>query len=103
MDRLSLMDLEQLPGEVLTPEQVATVLEMNPHTIRVHAGQDPDVFGFPVMVIGTRVKIPKQPFLLYMRGESAKRAMDQTLEELANVKAMLAALLEDRDGDSNNF
>lgn len=92
MDRLSLRDLEQLPGEMLTPEQVAPVLEMTAHTIRVQAGQNPDVFGFPVMVVGTRVKIPKRPFLLYMRGESSKRAMDQTLEELANVRAMLEEL-----------
>lgn len=94
MNGLSLKEIEQLPGEMLTPEQVASVLEMNPHTIRVQAGQDPDAFGFPVMVIGTRVKIPKQPFLLFMRGESSKWVMDKTLAELENVKAMLAALLE---------
>lgn len=94
MNGLSLKEIEQLPGEMLTPEQVASVLKMNPHTIRVQAGQDPDAFGFPVMVIGTRVKIPKQPFLLFMRGESSKWVMDKTLAELENVKAMLAALLE---------
>lgn len=84
MDRMSLKDIEQLPGEMLTPEQVAPVLEMNPHTIRVQAGQDPNVFGFPVMVIGIRIKIPKQPFLLYMRGESAMQAIFWKPQSLKN-------------------
>ncbi len=92
MEKLSLKDIAQLPGEMLTPEQVASVLEMNAHTIRVQAGQNPDVFGFPVMVVGTRVKIPKQPFLLYMRGESSKQAMDKAIETLDDVRAMLLEL-----------
>lgn len=92
MDRMSLEDIERLPSEMLTPEQVASVLEMNAHTIRVQAGQDPDAFGFPVMVVGTRVKIPKQPFLLYMRGESAMQAMEETMEALRNVQTMLLEL-----------
>ncbi len=92
MDKLSLQDIERLPGEMLTPEQVAGVLEMNPHTIRVMADQQPDAFGFPIMVMGTRVKIPKQPFLLYMRGESSNQAMGRALETLGDVYSMLRAL-----------
>lgn len=92
MDKLSLQDIERLPGEMLTPAQVAGVLEMNPYTINVMAAQQPDAFGFPVMLLGNRVKIPKQPFLLYMRGESAKQAMDRAMETLTSVEAKLDAL-----------
>ena len=92
MDKLSLQDIERLPGEMLTPEQVAGVLKMNPHTIRVMADQQPGAFGFPVMLLGNRVKIPKQPFLLYMRGESANQAMGRALETLGDVHSMLRAL-----------
>lgn len=92
MDKLSLQDIERLPGEMLTPAQVAGVLEMNPYTINVMAAQQPDAFGFPVMLLGNRVKIPKQPFLLYMRGESAMQAMEETMEALRNVQTMLLEL-----------
>jgi hypothetical protein len=31
--------------------------------------QDPSKLGFPVIVAGRRVKVPKAPFIKYMRGE----------------------------------
>lgn len=65
----TLEEVEALPNEVLTCANVAGVLEANPNTIHVTAVQRPELLGFPVIVLGSRVKIPKRPFLRFMRGE----------------------------------
>lgn len=67
MERLTLEQLEALPGEVLTCAQVAPVLGANPATIHGQATDRPELLGFPVIVAGRRVKIPKRPFLRFMR------------------------------------
>lgn len=67
MERLTLEQLEALPVEVLTCAQVAPVLGANPATIHGQATDRPELLGFPVIVAGSRVKIPKRPFLRFMR------------------------------------
>ena len=47
----------------LTPEDISEVLDCNPHSIRVQAHEDQTKLGFPVVVIGTRTRIPRIPFL----------------------------------------
>ena len=65
----TLEEVEALPGEVLTCANVAGILEASPNTIHVTAVQRPELLGFPVIVMGSRVKIPKQPFLrFFLRG-----------------------------------
>lgn len=63
----TLAEIEALPVEVLTCEQVSKVLMANPSTIHKQATDKPALLGFPVIVVGNRVKIPKLPFLRYMR------------------------------------
>lgn len=67
MERLTLDQLEALPAEVLTCAQVAPVLCANPATLHLQALERPELLGFPVIVAGSRVKIPKRPFLRFMR------------------------------------
>lgn len=50
----------------LTPAEVAPVLGSDPQTIRVAAQSRPELLGFPVTVIGNRVKIPRIPFLRFV-------------------------------------
>jgi hypothetical protein len=52
----------------LTPDDVSDVLESNPQAIRIQAQEDPSKLGFPVTVIGTRVKINRNLFLAYFDG-----------------------------------
>lgn len=66
---MTLEDLAALPGEVLTPAQVAPVLHLHQETIRAQARERPELLGFPVIVAGSRVKIPKRAFLRHMAGE----------------------------------
>lgn len=65
----TLNDIEALPKEFLLASDVADYLGTNPDFIRGQAHEDPTKLGFPVVVIGTRVKIPKEPFIKFMRGE----------------------------------
>ena len=62
----SVFSLINAPGEVLTCAQVAEVIGANPDTVRWQARNDPSKLGFPVIVVGNRVKIPKRPFLRHM-------------------------------------
>ena len=70
MQRLTLDQIEALPVEVLTCAQVAPLLGANPATIHGQATDRPELLGFPVIVAGSRVKIPKRPFCKFMRGEN---------------------------------
>ena len=65
---MTLKEVEAMPREVLTPAIVASVLEADPQELRMQARERPELLGFPVICIGTRVKIPKEGFLLYCRG-----------------------------------
>ena len=63
----TLEDLEAIPDEVLTCKQVAPILKADPYTIHLQAMDAPGMLGFPVIVAGRRVKIPKRPFIRFMR------------------------------------
>lgn len=61
-------ELEALPDELLTCRQVSGILKADPHKIHTQAMQDKTKLGFPVFIYGTRVKIPKMPFIEAVRG-----------------------------------
>ena len=65
----TLQEVEAYTGDFLTPKDVAKVLGCDAQTIRIQANRCPERLGFPVSVIGTRVKIPKVGFLRFMKGE----------------------------------
>jgi hypothetical protein len=50
----------------LTPAEVAPLLGSSAQDIRVAARQRPDLIHFPFSFIGTRMKIPRIPFLRYI-------------------------------------
>ncbi len=64
---VTLEDIERLPRDMLTAEDIAGYLECGPHQIRIQARTEPALLGFPVIVQGTRVRIPKAGFLFFMR------------------------------------
>ena len=58
--------LDRIAGidkDMLSPADVAPVLGCNPYAINVMAKADPARLGFPVCMIGNRVKIPRRAFL----------------------------------------
>lgn len=64
---LTLAEIEALDTEVLTCKDVSRVLCAGAYYLHEQAMKDPSKLGFPVIVHGTRVKIPKQPFIRFMR------------------------------------
>lgn len=63
------MTIEEIKASdklTLTAADVGPVLGSDPAVIRIQARIDPDALGFPVSVIGNRVKIPRLPFLEFL-------------------------------------
>ena len=65
---MTITEIEASDKTMLTPWDVAGVLGCNPYAINVQAKQDPARLGFPVTMIGNRVKIPREAFLRWFRG-----------------------------------
>lgn len=63
---MTLEQLELIPDEILTCTQVAPILKANPATLHHQAIEMPWLLGFPVIVAGNRVKIPKRAFIRFM-------------------------------------
>ena len=63
---MTLAEIIRSDKEVLTPAEVAPLLRSTHQTIRVFARQRPDLLGFPTIIMGTRVRIPRIPFLKFM-------------------------------------
>lgn len=59
--------IEQVPDAWLTAAEIAPILGADANAIREQAQRDPNKLGFPVVVVGTRVKIPKDGFLYFMK------------------------------------
>ena len=55
---------------MLTPADVAEVLCCDAQTVRVAARLKPELLGFPVCVIGHRVKVPTKPFIEFVEGKA---------------------------------
>lgn len=66
MIRKTLNDLRFENKAYLNAADVCAVLGCDPNYIRVAAREQPHLLGFPVIVMGNRVKIPRIPFLQFM-------------------------------------
>lgn len=67
--KTTLKDIENSGRDYITINQAADVLGSCYLTMKKTIDSDPAKLGFPIIRIGNRVKIPKQPFLKIMRGE----------------------------------
>jgi len=66
-----LEQLAHIEKEFLTVTEVAEVLGCDPQTIRVQAHRDRFKLGFPIIILGCRIKIPRVAFIKFCMGESA--------------------------------
>ena len=55
--------------DIISVEEVAKELHVNPQSIRNQAAKDVRAFGFPVVRIGKTTIIPKEAFYKYLKGE----------------------------------
>lgn len=65
---MTLCEIEQMDRNMLTPAIVAAYLGCDQQQLRMQARFRPELLGFPTLCVGSRVKIPKEPFLAYCRG-----------------------------------
>lgn len=66
---MTLDDLKKIDRDWLLAREVAPLLGVDPHSVRVAARVAPERLGFPVCVIGSRVKVPKKPFIEFWEGK----------------------------------
>ena len=64
---MNILNIEENKSEFLRAEDVGEILGVDPQYIRSQAQSDPRKLGFPVIVIGRRVHIPKQAFLYFCK------------------------------------
>lgn len=64
----TLQEVKDCQKEMLVPVDVAGLLGCKPYNINLQAQKDPKALGFPVVVIGTRVRIPRLGFVRFMEG-----------------------------------
>ena len=65
---MTLDDIRLSSRIYLSPADIAPILQCDPHSIRVQAHRDPSALGYPVIVIGRRIRIPRIPFMHYVEG-----------------------------------
>jgi excisionase family DNA binding protein len=61
--------IEALDKSMLVPADVAKYLGCSAYTINIATRDGKNPFPFPVIRMGNRVRIPKEPFIKSMRGE----------------------------------
>ena len=66
----TLEEIKAMPKEILIPKDVCGYLDCDPYTINVQAQCEPEKLGFPVSVMGSRVKIPKAGFIAWAEGKN---------------------------------
>lgn len=63
---MTLEEIKTSDKPFLLATDVAPLLGCNPHFIRRAAHEAPELLGFDVSVLGSRVLIPRKPFLRYL-------------------------------------
>ena len=70
---MTLKEIRKLDREFLTPGDIAPILGTTGYAITTQVREDKqngiNSFGFPTILIGHRVKIPRKPFLSVMEGK----------------------------------
>lgn len=64
---LTLEDIAAIPKTMLTPADVCSYTGGDPQMLRHQAHKEPQKLGFPVICIGSHVKIPKEGFINYCK------------------------------------
>ena len=68
---MTLKDIKQMDKDIITPAEAAQVVGCDPQLIRLEARERPENLGFPVIIVRSRIKIPRMAFIKYMEGDLA--------------------------------
>ena len=69
MKILNLDKIKAMEKDFLVPTEVAPLLGCGSYNINIQAKNNPASLGFPVIMIGKRVKIPRLAFIAFMEGK----------------------------------
>lgn len=61
-------ELKEMDAAFITPQVAARYIHCDPHWLRLMARQRPEKLGFSVCCIGSRVRIPRIPFIKFLGG-----------------------------------
>lgn len=64
---MTLQDLEAMDREMLLPAEVAAVLGCDQFNFTLQARADAGKLGFPVCIIGKRVRTPRRAFINWLK------------------------------------
>lgn len=63
---MTIREIIESDKDYLTPLEISEVFGADPQVIRAQARKDPSKLGFPVVVMGSRTKIPRKQFIKFM-------------------------------------
>lgn len=69
---MTITEIQNSDAVFLNPADIAPVMGCDPNWIRRAAHDAPEMIGFPVCVIGKRVRIPRKPFLMFIGEANAE-------------------------------
>ena len=73
---MTLNDIKQMTKDIITPAEAAQVVGCDPQKMRLEARERPENLGFPVIIVRSRIKIPRVAFIKYMEGDLCRGAPD---------------------------
>lgn len=85
----TLEEIALLPKQMLLATDISSYLEIDPGIIRWQAQHDPDKLGFPVIVVKSRVKIPKAGFLEYCQHGRPVKLDYELMSDRVAAKVMM--------------
>lgn len=63
-------EIEESDDLLLLADDVARAIGVAPQNLREQAKDEPQKLGFNVIVVGTSIKIPRVPFLEFVKGNN---------------------------------
>ena len=72
---MTIEDIKAMDKPYLIPKDVAPLLGCDPYTINICASQCPERLGCPVILMGSRVRIPREGFIRFWMGETVVKAV----------------------------
>lgn len=69
---MTIQEIKATDKAFLTCADIAPAIGSDPHALRLEARKPNSRLGFPVMLIGTRVKIPTEGFVAWYEGRLSR-------------------------------
>lgn len=63
---MTIEELKHSTKVFVSPADIAPILRCDPQCLRHQAKIDPYMLGFPIVQVGTRIRIPRVPFLRFI-------------------------------------